>query len=168
VLIPGDARWLPPTLRDDLRRFARAGGTVVSAGIDSLRRSVRLDAKGRLADPSGPQRTDAFGAQVRPLVHQTTNLENFEDDPKVALFQGATGLYSGVPDWEETIRAGQEANLVSRAVTVTPQGRNVIVAVRFGKGLVIRPGFPAFATRLSTNDPAVTALMARIWTLLSR
>jgi hypothetical protein len=168
VLLPGDARWLPAKLRDDLRRFARAGGTVVSAGTDSLRRSVRMDAKGRFADPSGPQRTDAFGAQLRPLAHQMTNLENFEDDPKVALFQGATGLYSGVPDWEETVRAGQEANLVSRAVTVTPQGRNVIVAVRFGKGLVIRPGFPAFATRLSTNDPAVTALMARTWTLLSR
>jgi hypothetical protein len=49
-------------------------------------------------------------------------------------------------------------------------GKNVIVALSFGKGLVIRPGFPEFAPRLSAAipDPAVSPLMARMWTLLSR
>jgi hypothetical protein len=155
-------------VRTNLRTFARAGGTVVSTGIDSLRRTVSLDAKGRLAHPSAERSTDLFGARLRPLVTKTTNLENFADDPAVGLFEGAAGLFTDVPAWEETLGGGAESDLVSRAVTESPVGKNVIVAARFGRGLVIRPGFPAFAPRLSTHDPAVTALMARMWTLLSR
>ncbi|WP_187369237.1 FlgD immunoglobulin-like domain containing protein [Baekduia soli] len=168
VLIPGDARWLPSRVRTNLRTFAREGGTVVSAGIDSLRRTVRIDDNGRLADPSAERATDLFGARLRPLVQHTSDLENFQDDADVSLFSGGDGLFGAVPSWEPTMSAGPDADLVARAVTVDPAGFNVIVAVRFGKGLVIRPGFPAFAPRLSTNDPAVTALMARMWTLLSR
>jgi hypothetical protein len=169
VLIAGDARWLPTRVQQELRAFARRGGTVVSVGIDSLRRTVRLDAQGRLTDPSRPQPADLFGAKLGPVVTKTTNLVNFQDDPQVQLFHGAGGLFTDVPAWEPTLKTGTEANLVARAVTGDPQSpRDVIVAVRFGKGLVVRPGFPAFTTRLSTNDPAVTALMARMWTLLSR
>ena len=169
VLIAGDARWLPTRVQQELRAFARRGGAVVSVGIDSLRRTVRLDAQGRLTDPSRPQPADLFGAKLGPVVTKTTNLVNFQDDPQVQLFHGAGGLFTDVPAWEPTLKTGTEANLVARAVTGDPQSpRDVIVAVRFGKGLVVRPGFPAFTTRLSTNDPAVTALMARMWTLLSR
>ena len=170
VLIPGDARWLPARVRADLRTFVRRGGTVVSLGIDSLRRSVALDGKGRLVDPSGPRQTDLFGARLRPVVTKATNLQIFQDDPQIKLFQGAEGLFADVPAWEQTDRVGEEADLLSSAVTESPQGRWVIVAARFGKGLVIRPGFPAFAPRLvqSPPDPAVSALMARMWTLLSR
>jgi hypothetical protein len=168
VLIPGDARWLPARVRQDLRTFARGGGTVVSVGMDSLRRGVRLDAKGRLALPTPERATDLFGARIGPITRLTTDLEQFEDDPKVKLFENATGLFTGVPEWEPTLKAGTDAGLVSRAVTVKPAGRNVIVALSYGRGLVIRPGFSAFAPRLSTNDPAVSALMARMWTLLSR
>jgi hypothetical protein len=170
VLIPGDARWLPTRVRQDLRAFARRGGTVVSIGIDSLRRSVRLDAKGRLADPTPERQTDLFGSVIRPLVTKTTNLEVFQEDPTVDLFKGGPGLFENVPAWEATASAGPDADLVTRAVTVNPAAKDVIVGLRFGKGLVIRPGFPEFAPRLSasTPDPAVSPLMARMWTLLSR
>jgi hypothetical protein len=172
VLIPGDARWLPAGVRAQLRTFARRGGTVVSLGTDSLRRTVSLDPAppARLADPSAPRRTDLFGQRLGPLQRRPTNLEVFQDDPEVDLFAGGPGLFSGVPVWEPTEEAGEEADLLARAVTQQPAGRNVVVAARFGKGLVIRPGFPAFAQRLSpsASDPAVTALMARMWTLLSR
>jgi len=169
VLIPGDARWLPTRVRTQLKAFARGGGTVVSLGIDSLRRTVRVDATGTLSAPSRALPTDLFGARLRPLQTKTTNLENFEDDPAVSLFQGGTGVFTDVPQWEATDRVGDEANILSRAVTADPaHPENVIVAAQFGQGLVIRPGFPSFATRLSTDDPAVTALMARMWTLLSR
>jgi N,N-dimethylformamidase beta subunit-like protein len=170
VLIPGDARWLPASVRVALRAFVKAGGTVVSTGTDSLRRSVSLDAKGRLADPSPAKPTDLFGAKLAPIARKTTNLELFTEDPQVDLFHGADGLFPNVDTWEATDRVGDEADLVSNAVTsVTTGSKTVIVAARFGKGLVIRPGFPSFAHRVATNaDPATSALMARMWTLLSR
>ncbi len=169
VLIPGDARWLPAGVRVALRAFVKAGGTVVSTGTDSLRRSVLLDAKSRLANPSPAKPTDLFGAKLAPVVHKTTTLELFTQDPKIDLFKGADGLFPNVDAWEATERVGDEADLLSNAVTSTKYGsKTVIVAARFGKGLVIRPGFPSFAQRVATNsDPATSALMARMWTLLS-
>lgn len=170
VLIPGDARWLPGSVRVALRAFVKGGGTVVSTGTDSLRRSVSLDAKGRLADPSPAKTTDLFGARLAPVVRKSTNLELFTEDPETDLFGGADGLFPDVDAWEATERVGDEADLVSNAVTsVTYGSKTVIVAARFGKGLVIRPGYPSFAHRVATNaDPATSALMARMWTLLSR
>jgi hypothetical protein len=170
VLIPGDARWLPAQVRSDLRTFARRGGTVVSTGTDSLRRAVALDvARARLVRPSPERATDLFGARLRPVIAHKTDLELFQENPKVDLFAGGPGLFTGVPAWEETERAGSEADLLTNAVTKAPPGKSVIVAVGFGKGLVIRPGFPSFAQRLASDtDPATSALMARMWTLLSR
>ncbi|MCW2985063.1 MAG: hypothetical protein JWR63_2633 [Conexibacter sp.] len=170
VLIPGDARWLPAQVRTDLRTFARRGGTVLSTGTDSLRRSVRIDvAKARFVAPTAERATDLFGARLRPVVAQQTDLEVFQEDPEVDLFAGGPGLFAGVPAWEQTERVGTEADLLTNAVTKSPEGRSVIVAAQFGKGLVIRTGFPSFARRLAADtDPATTALMARMWTLLSR
>ncbi|HWH95215.1 MAG TPA: N,N-dimethylformamidase beta subunit family domain-containing protein, partial [Baekduia sp.] len=168
VLIPGDARWLPTRVRVALRAFVKAGGTVVSTGTDSLRRSVGLDAKQRLARPSPRKPTDLFGARLAPLVTKTTNLEIFTNDVKLDLFQNGNGLFPDVPAWEATERVGEEADLLSNAVTQSAEAKSVIVAARFGKGLVIRPGFPSFAQRVAANsDPATSALMARMWTLLS-
>jgi hypothetical protein len=96
-------------------------------------------------------------------------LELFTQDPEIDLFKGADGLFPNVDVWEATDRVGDEADLLSNAVTSTKYAsKTVIVAARFGKGLVIRPGFPSFAHRVATNaDPATSALMARMWTLLS-
>jgi hypothetical protein len=171
VLIPGDARWLPSPVRAQLRTFVRRGGTVVSTGTDSLRRSVALDtAKGRLARPSAPRPTDLFGARLRPVVARPTDLEVFQEDPGIDLFKDSGGRFAQIPAWEETARIGDEADLLTSAVTVDPdaRGKTVVVAARFGKGLVIRPGFPSFSQRLAADtDPATSALMARMWTLLS-
>jgi hypothetical protein len=170
VLIPGDARWLPTKVRVALRAFAKAGGTVVSTGTDSLRRSVAFDAAtGRLVTPSPAKPTDLFGARLGRLVTKTTNLTLFTNDPGIDLFVGADGHFPDIGPWEPTERVGEEADLLSNAVTDDDAAKTVVVAARFGKGLVIRPGFPAFAQRAAANsDPAISALMARMWTLLSR
>jgi hypothetical protein len=168
VLIPGDARWLPTKVRVALRAFAKAGGTVVSTGTDSLRRSVALDAKGRLAKPSARRPTDLFGARIGALVSKPTNLTLFTNDPGIDLFVGADGVFPDVAAWEPTERVGEEADLLSNAVTEKFDAKTVVVAARFGKGLVLRPGFPSFARRAAADsDPATSALMARMWTLLS-
>lgn len=170
VLIPGDARWLPTKVRVALRAFAKAGGTVVSTGTDSLRRSVAFDpGSGRLVKPSARKPTDLFGARLGRLVPKTTNLTLFTNDPGIDLFLGADGHFPDIGPWEPTERVGEEADLLSNAVTDDDAAKTVVVAVRFGQGLVIRPGFPSFAQRAAANsDPATSALMARMWTLLSR
>jgi FlgD Ig-like domain len=171
VLIPGDARWLPSKVRSALRAFVKAGGTVVSLGTDSLRRTVTFDAgKGRFVKPSPRRATDLFGMRIGNLVSRTTDLTNFTNDPKLDLFKGADGVFHGVESWEPTERTGEEADLLSNAVTDDEADpKTVVIAARFGKGLVIRPGFPSFARRAAENsDPASSALMVRMWTLLSR
>jgi hypothetical protein len=171
VLIPGDARWMPSKVRAALRAFVKAGGTVASLGTDSLRRTVAFDAKkGRFVDPSARKATDLFGMRIGALVAKTTNLTNFTNDPALDLFKGADGVFQGVESWEPTERTGEEADLLSNAVTDDPNDpKTVVIAARFGKGLVIRPGFPSFARRIAQDtDPASSALMARTWTLLSR
>jgi len=171
VLIPGDARWLPSKVRAALRAFAKAGGTVVSLGTDSLRRTVGFDPKtGRFVQPSPRKATDLFGMRIGNLVTKTTNLTNFTNDPKLDLFKGADGVFHDVESWEPTERAGDEAQLLSNTVTDdSADPKTVVIAARFGKGLVIRPGFPSFARRAADDtDPASSALMVRMWTLLSR
>jgi hypothetical protein len=162
VLLAGDTRWLTEDVRRQLRAFVAGGGVLASMGTQSLRSEVSQTRR-RLLDPTPLLREDLFGARLDPIRRQTVDLQNLEDDPRVQLFAGEEGLFPAVEAWEATTSIGGEARLASSAVT--PDGRQVIVAARFGRGLVIRPGIPGFATRLGT-DPASAELMGRIWTLL--
>jgi flagellar hook assembly protein FlgD len=169
VLLPGDARWLPAALGRRLRRFVRAGGVVASLGTDSLRRQVRLTPRGRAIDPTAPAPTDLFGERLRAVVRKPADLTILEDD--IQLFAGTGGLFPGITAYEETADVGNQATLAAGAITpvtpAEPEGRLVIVAARFGRGLVIRPGLPDFAQRLTPSREMAT-LMERTWTLLSR
>ena len=164
VLIAGDARWLPTGVGRQLRAFARRGGTVVSMGTDSLRREVRLTKGRRLIDPTPPASTDLFGARLGPRVSgNTAPIENILDE--IDLFKGGTGTFRGYDAYEPTQDVGTDAEEVAAAVD--GDGRRVIVAASFGRGLVIRTGLPGFATRLG-RDRNAAALMERLWRLLSR
>jgi hypothetical protein len=169
VLLPGDARWLPPALGRRLRRFVRGGGTVASLGTDALRRQVQVTPRGRIVAPTAAASTDLFGERLRPVVREPVDLTILQDD--IQLFAGTGGLFRGLAAYEETVDVGNQATLVAGAVTppaqAEPAGRLVVVAARFGRGLVIRPGLPDFATRLGTSSKLAT-LMERTWTLLSR
>jgi hypothetical protein len=168
VLIPGDARWLPANVRESLRKYVRDGGTVVSLGTNSLRRTVKLDKRGRLVDPSKDRVADLFGARIRAIVRDPTRLQLFKDDPTVVLFKGSDGSFKTVDAYEQTIGLGN-GKLLSSAVTIEPANRTVIVAARYGKGNVIRTGLPDFAVDVAREtDPALNALMERLWVLLSR
>ncbi|MCU1676682.1 MAG: hypothetical protein JWM93_1440, partial [Frankiales bacterium] len=164
VLIAGDARWLPTGVGRQLRTFARAGGTVVSMGTDSLRREVRLTKRRRLIDPTPPGPTDLFGARLgAPVRGNTAPIENILD--KIDLFKGGTGSFRGYSAYEPTIDVGKDAKPVAAAVD--DHGRRVIVAASFGKGLVIRTGLPGFAASLN-RDRNAAALMESLWLRLSR
>ncbi len=163
VLIAGDARWLPANVAKALRAFAQAGGTVVSLGTDSLRREVRLTPRRRLVDPTPAAPTDLFGARLgAPVVGNTAPVENILD--KIDLFRGGTGSFRGFDAYEPTRVVGPGRPV---AAAVDKDGRRVIVAATFGKGMVIRTGLVDFASRLG-KDRNTDALMESLWLQLSR
>jgi flagellar hook assembly protein FlgD len=163
VLIAGDARWLPVAVGKALRSFVTAGGTVVSLGTDSLRRSVTLTPRGRLTDPTPPAATDLFGARLAPVEPNTQPIENSLD--KIDLFRGGTGSFHGFPEVERTIGADAGGTLVASAVNAA--GKPVVVANTLGKGLVVRTGLVGFASHLNADRNAA-ALMESMWLKLSR
>jgi hypothetical protein len=162
VLLAGDTVWLTDALRRRLRAFVAGGGTLASFGTGSLRREARLE-PGRLLDPTPPARDDLFGARIGPVERGRIELSILEDDGALQLFAGGPGLFPGVRAWEPTERLTGEARELSSAVT--PAGDKVIMATRFGRGIVVRTGVPGFATRVR-RDRASFELVERIWTLL--
>ncbi|MCW3010445.1 MAG: hypothetical protein JWO90_849 [Solirubrobacterales bacterium] len=161
ALIPGDARWLPARLGRQLRGFVRGGGTLVSLGTESLRRQADLEGR-RIVRPTNPTQADLFGAVLRDPQRGPTELTVADDD--IGLFEGDEGILPGVAAYESTSRL-DDGELVADAVTT--QGRPVVLAARYGRGLVIRTGIPDFAQRL-TPRPESAALMNRLWVLMSQ
>lgn len=168
VLIAGDMRWLPANVSKSLRAFGAAGGTVVALGTDALRRQVtvqRTKTQGtRLIDPTPPAAADVFGTRVGPLITKnTTAIENTLD--KIGLFTGGTGSFDGFDTYERTLAVGPQDKELATAVDA--QGKPVVVASSFGKGMVIRTGLAGFASHLN-SDRNAAALMESMWLKLSR
>jgi hypothetical protein len=166
VLLPGDVRWLPRSLQVSLRRFVRAGGTLMLTGTESLRREVDLSPDGVLSRPTQAAATNLFGSKIGRVVVEPTTVTNLDD--KIQLFSGdvfgGTGVFAGFRGYEPTAALGPQEELAADAVTA--KGDVVIVAARFGKGLEIRTGLLDFATRLKA-DANAGQLALRAWTLLS-
>jgi hypothetical protein len=164
VLIPGDARWLPRAVQQRLRRFVRAGGTLASFGVDSLRRQVSLSPSDRLVDPTPPADVDLFGSRLRALLRTPAPVTLTADADAIKLFAGTTGGFAGYTQLEATASPGSAK---VEADAITPGLQPVIVALSVGKGRVLRYGLPELPSKIS-SDPQVTALLERSWTLLSR
>ncbi|MCD6726073.1 MAG: hypothetical protein LT070_02420 [Solirubrobacteraceae bacterium] len=162
VLLAGDAVWLPPALQRDLRRFVARGGALVGAGVDSLRRQARLTASLRLTGPTPAASADLFGSELEPLRRGTFDVVGATDE--VELFRYTGGALRGYTQVEATRSTGR-AKLVASAVD--DRERPVVVALRVGRGLVVRFGLPELPSRLA-DDPDAQGLMERAWELLSR
>jgi hypothetical protein len=162
VLLAGDTLWLTEDVRRRLRGFVAQGGTLASFGTRSLRGEVRQTPR-RLLDATPLAPADLFGARHAPVRRGPVDVQIRDDDERLQLFAGGAGLFPRVAAFEATVSVGPEARLLSAAVT--PDGDEVITAARFGRGLVLRPGIPAFATRAG-EDPASAELLRRMWTLL--
>jgi len=165
VILAGDARWLDERVARALRGFVRAGGRLLSAGTDSLRRSVTLTPAGRATAPTPPTARDLFGARLRPVVRPPApvTLVNVTDD--IDLFAGTAGQFTGIDAFEQTLDVRGGSSAIAAAAATQEDARQVIVAARFGDGLVIRPGLPGFSASLRDN-PELAALLDRAWTLL--
>jgi hypothetical protein len=167
VLLPGDVRWLPRTLQEQLRDFVRDGGALMLTGIDSLRREVTFAPDGAvLGKPTTAAPVNLFGSRLRAVVEEPTTVTNLED--QIQLFSGdvygGTGVLAGFAGHEVTASLGDDEKLLASAVTA--DGDVVVVAARYGKGLEIRTGLVDFATRLNA-DANTGQLALRAWTLLA-
>jgi hypothetical protein len=165
VILAGDARWLDGRVARALRGFVRGGGRLLSVGTDSLRRSVTLTAGGRATAPTLPTVRDLFGARLRPVVRPPApvTVVNVTDD--IDLFSGTAGQFTGIDAFEQTLDVRGGSSAIAASAATQDGARQVIVASRFGAGLVIRPGLPEFSARLH-DDAALAALLDRAWTLL--
>jgi hypothetical protein len=156
IVISSDERWIEPRLAARLRRYVARGGKVFSLGTDSLRRSVAYR-RGLLVRPTGESSYDTFGARIDPVAEGKVDLLAADDG--IGLFDGGDGAFPDFEGYEVTRSPGQDNRVVSAAQT--SDGKQVIVAIRSGQGLVIRTGLPTFAERVA--NPNVSTLIRRVW-----
>jgi hypothetical protein len=165
VALAGSALWLPEPLMHRLRDEVEDGLRVASFGADALRRTVRLEG-GRMTDPSGRQRVDAFGEGSALLRTSSAPLTVFEDG--LGLFEDLDAFFGDFTVFEES--SGLPTGSRRIATAGRDPRRPAFVAFGLGGGLVIRSGTPQWAReleeeRLGEEVPAVTN---RIWGVLSQ
>jgi len=162
VVLAGDTTWMDGRVQRSLRAWVRGGGRVLQTGTGSLRRSVRVTGT-RIEDPTQATARDLFGVRLSNVTSAPgVTLTNTVD--RIGLFQGTDGVLGPFDAYEATTSVGADANIL--AVASTPDARSdVLVASRFGDGVVVRLGVPDLPSRLS-SDPELVELLKRIWTLL--
>jgi hypothetical protein len=162
VVLAGDTRWSDGGLQRSLRAWVRDGGRLLQTGTDSLRRSVTVTRNG-IERPTQPTARDLFGARLAAVAAAPgVTLTNTVD--RIDLFRGTDGVLGPFDAFEATASVGADANVL--AVASTPDAQSdVLVASRFGDGVVVRLGVPDLPSRLS-SDPELVELLRRLWTLL--
>ena len=161
VVLAGEVRWLPDEAQRALRTFVQRGGGVLVTGPDSLRRSAQVTPS-RVVEPRPAAARTLFGARLAPVRRASTTVTATQDE--IQLFADTGGTFAGFGAFEETLDLAGGTKLT--AVAVTQEGaRSVIVGARLGKGLVLRTGLPELPVRAG-DDPELTTLLRRMWTLL--
>jgi flagellar hook assembly protein FlgD len=162
VVLAGDTRWLDVDLQRSLRAWVRDGGRLLQTGTDSLRRGATVT-RTRIEGPTQATPRDLFGARLAPVATQPgLMLTNTVD--RIDLFAGTDGQLGPFDAYEATSGLGADERIL--AVASTPDAQHdVLVASRFGDGVVVRVGVPDFSQRLS-SDPELVTLLRRTWTLL--
>lgn len=162
VVLAGDERWLPSSIRSALRAYVLGGGHVLSLGLDSLRAGVELRG-GSALDPTSPTATDAFGAVFGPTTRGAGLITAVTD--RLGIFAGTSGALSAAASYEPIVRLAAPAQIASQAVTSS--GQAPIVGFDLGRGEVVDIALDGFGSTLTHNVDS-QELMSRIWTVLSR
>jgi hypothetical protein len=167
VAVAGSAIWLTRRVRDRLREEVEASGKPIAVfGGQSLRRTVAL-AGDTLRFPSPPRPDDLFGERTRSERVEPPAPLSVERD-RIGLFEGVDSLFGEFGLIERSVELPEDARLLSAAGR--EPGQPAFVAYRLGKGIVIRPGTPEWASELeeSALDVEVPRITTRIWRLLGR
>ncbi|MGI8572403.1 MAG: FlgD immunoglobulin-like domain containing protein [Solirubrobacteraceae bacterium] len=161
VVLAGDERWLPSSLRSALRSYVLNGGHVLSLGLDSLRAGVQLRGTQAL-DPTSPTAADALGAVFGPLTRGAGLITALTD--RLGIFTGTSQAITAAVSYEPIVRVAPPAKIASQAVTSS--GQAPIVGFDLGRGEVVEIALEGFGSSLTHNVDA-QELMSRIWTVLS-
>jgi FlgD Ig-like domain len=161
VVLAGDERWLPSSLRSALRRYVVTGGHVLSLGLDSLRASVQLRA-GNALNPAPLTATDALGAVFGPLTRNAGLITQVTD--RLGIFNGTSGALTAAVSYEPVVRVAAPGQLATQAIT--NGGQAPIVGFDLGRGEVVDIALQGFGSTLTHNVDA-QELMNRVWTVLS-
>jgi FlgD Ig-like domain len=163
VVLAGSDRWLPSSEMTALRSYVRAGGHVLSLGVDSLRRGVTV-AGNRALDPTRPSATDALGARVGGLASKTAAPAVVTSDG-LGLFTGVSAPLAGFRTYQPVTSVAAPARVESSAA---PSGGSpAIVGYGLGDGIVVDLGVPGFGAALS-SDADAQQLIDQIWTVVSK
>ncbi|HEY2258079.1 MAG TPA: FlgD immunoglobulin-like domain containing protein [Solirubrobacteraceae bacterium] len=163
VVFAGDERWLADSVARATVAYVARGGRVLSLGIDSLRRIVRL-AGGRAFAPTPPGATDIFGARPGAVVASRGALILVDTD-RLHVFSGTSGALRGYRSYQRFAPVTSSGPAASSAGVAT--GQPAIIGYRVKLGTVLDIGLPGFAASLAHNFDA-RQLLGRIWTVLSR
>lgn len=156
VLLAGTELWVGSTLAQELRSYVQDGGHVLSLGVGSLLRQVRVSG-GRALSPSRPAASDLFGARPGALTTGNSQLIG-EIEDGLGIFHGTAGLFGGYRSYE-TIQPPAAATSVSEAGTTTQSPS--IVGYRLARGEVVYIALPGFGSRLA-HDPSSEELFDRV------
>ncbi len=166
VLLDGSLAWLPSNLTSALSGYARAGGSVLSVGVDSMQSEAPLHGSGgaQMAGPPERLSADPFGAHHGSVSSIRGSLITVLSD-RLRIF-GNTVAFPGF-DTGQAINppSGTAGSAVSAAGVAA--GQSNITGFQDGRGKVVEVGLPGFATSLAHNVDA-QELLARLWKLLSR
>jgi FlgD Ig-like domain len=147
VILDGPMRWLPSGLGARLRSFARAGGRVLSLGVDSLQSQAAV--RGGLAGPPKPLAPDPFGAHHGAIGSTSGLLITPFSDPLdiFAAVPAITGFKSYQAITPPSSSTG--ASMAGIAASVP-----AIAGFRLGSGDVVEVGLPEFGSSLAGNVDA--------------
>jgi FlgD Ig-like domain len=163
VVLAGSERWLPSSEMAALRSYARAGGHVLSLGVDSLRRGVTV-AGNRALNPTPPSGADALGARVGGLASKTAAPVSVSSDG-LGLFTGVSAPLAGFRTYQPVLAISTRGHVESSAAPAG--GSPAIVGYGLGEGTVVDLGVPGFGAALS-SDAGAQQLIDQIWTVVSK
>jgi hypothetical protein len=157
VVLAGSEQWLPASLAAGIRRYVERGGHVLSLGVGSLLRSVRVRG-GRAFDPTSPAPVDALGARPGSVAAAGRGPLRVTRD-ELGLFRGAAGKLAAFGPVQPFTAPGS-----ALAAAGIGSGGTAIVAYRLGRGTVVDIGLVGFGSALARNR-AARALVSRAWSL---
>lgn len=165
IVFVGDQRFLPASTGLLLRQYVESGGRLLTFGLDSFRRTVKIEPRGsllrrgRLAAPSDRTARDVFG--------EVTEIERIPLAPVVpfsdplSVFAGPAGLFtrfeesdSRVGDAEVLLAAGRD------------EAHPAVFGYKLGRGEVYRVGAEGWGAQL--ERPNVAAATRRLIEVILR
>jgi hypothetical protein len=161
ILFSAAPRFFVLGLGRQVRAYVRGGGRVAWLGAGGFTGPIRQDGSSLRSVAETPTR-NFLGERLRPGPAE--GLLTVLGD-RIDFFLGVGGAFGPFASLEESADLPGGARLLASAGAEAD--RASVVVYRHGGGVVARVGVDGFA-RAARDSPAVTRIMRRLWTLLSR